>query len=127
MPLLSYAPYSCWRARTGHHPLCVCGRSSSKRGGGSAAARRHAAASSDFAKFGGGVVLYFKYVKFASILYLLMAVLAVPSLVLFSLGGAYSSSGDGSSGTSLVGSLAVVTMGNLGEATPVCGSAYEAE
>ena len=117
MPILSYTPYSCCRSRTGYHRVVNC-----------CAGRRNAAsAASDFAKFGGGVALYFKFLKFASILFLIMSACSLPALVLFSSGGQYAASGSGTSDSSLVGALATVTMGNLGEAQPVCGSAWEAD
>ena len=72
---------------------------------------------SDFDQYGVGIVLYFKYLKFMTILLFVLSVLQVPSLLIYGVAGGAAGSVEGKGG---VKALVKTTMGNLGMGEELC-------
>jgi len=74
--------------------------------------------SSDLKDLGPGVTIYFKYVKYLMILFLVMAVITIPHIVLYVAGGTK----DYTDSRSITSFFALTTMGNLGSSYKMCNS-----
>lgn len=147
VPKLHYRRHAPCGSKTGAHPICAgsnplracCWRSRNDKANDVATklASQSAALRGDFSKYGHGVVLYFKFLKLTTVLFLVMTLLAMPSLLLYwsasagtkgAFGAGASSSASSSSktgGMSALSSLSWFTIGNLGEASVVCASGHE--
>ena len=66
--------------------------------------------------YGVGISLYFKYLKYLTVVYFVLTVLAVPALVIYSLGGKLSDV------ETSIQYLPETTLGNLGESKIACQS-----
>ena len=112
LPTLAYSKFPLWATHTGYHPP-PCSR------------RRRV--KSELDTFGPGVELYFKFLKYAAVLFGVMSLLTIPAVVLFYSGDgmATSASGSGSGEASYVSALSLLSLGNLGDATTVYGDGYE--
>ena len=78
---------------------------------------------SELDRYGVGVVLYFRFLKFGTCWFTLLSLLYVPALTIFFAGGTNNEAALARpSAASLTASLASFSIGNLGEAPVVCGS-----
>lgn len=71
---------------------------------------------SDFDEYGVGTVLYFQFLKFMSCQFMVLALLALPSMLFFFYGTDLSD-------TSFTKVVTAASLGNLGSSNPVCNSA----
>jgi hypothetical protein len=72
---------------------------------------------SDFDQYGVGIVLYFKYLKFMSVLLFILSLLQVPSLLIYSVAGGATANVEGKGS---VKALVQTTVGNLGMGETLC-------
>ena len=75
-----------------------------------------AARESEFEKFGVGITVYFKFLKYMACIFFLLTILSLPSMVFYFNGTAIPDYSISSIATSL-------SLGNLGQAQKVCGYA----
>ena len=74
------------------------------------------------ARFGVGISLYFKFIKWLVVVYGIMGILLLPALWFNVNFGSEVNQYSGG-----VGSIAVTTVGNLGQGAKICGTAFENE
>lgn len=72
---------------------------------------------SDFDQYGVGIVLYFKYLKFMSVLLFILSLLQVPSLMIYGVAGGAMANVEGKGS---VKALVQTTVGNLGMGETLC-------